>query len=321
MIRLAALVALAIALAACAGPQVSDPSRLASVSPSSVPSSAAPTPTPGRPTAGATPQAEPVTVVAVGDIASCAYDTDAATAALAAELDPDLVLTVGDNVYPAGSDETYAGCYDPAWGELRDITRPAIGNHDVQADGGAAYFAYFGDAAGTPGEGWYSYDVGGWHVVVLNSMCEMVGCGAGSAQLEWLRADLAASDAACTLALWHHPRFTSGRHGPHAFTAPFWEALHEAGAEVVLVGHDHMYERMAPMAPDGSADPERGIRQFTVGTGGAELYPQTSVHPRSEVVIDDAFGVLRLELSADAYAWSFVTLGGVEADAGSGTCH
>lgn len=287
------------------------PSVASSLAPASVPLSPGPVQT-------ATSEAV-ATLIATGDIAACDRDGDSATAALVAELDG-TVATLGDHVYPAGSDETFAQCYDAAWGDFLDRTRPAVGNHDLQDDGGAAYHRYFADRAGTPGEGWYSYDIGDWHVVVLNSNCELIDCDPGSPQFEWLAADLAASDATCTLAYMHHPRFSSGRHGDYPPVAPLWDALQEADADLILAGHDHMYERFAPQTPAGVADPD-GIRAFTVGTGGYQLYPAERVAPNSELIMDDAFGVLELTLHATSYDWRFLTVDGSEADAGSGECH
>jgi len=301
-------------LGACAGPEAS-----ATLGPSRAPaSSEASASVTALPSSTSTP--EPVaTVIAAGDIAACDRGGDSATAALVAETDG-TVATLGDNVYPAGSDETFSQCYDPAWGGFLDRTRPAVGNHDLQDDGGAAYHRYFGDRAGTLGEGWYSYDIGDWHVVVLNSNCELIDCDPGSPQYEWLVADLAASDATCTLAYMHHPRFSSGPHGDYAPVAPLWDALDEADADLLLVGHDHLYERFAPQTPTGEADPE-GIRQFTVGTGGYDLYRAERVAPNSELIIDDALGVLELTLGATFYDWRFLTVDGTVADAGSGRCH
>ena len=262
-----------------------------------------------------------VRLVAAGDIASCDEEGDSATAALVAEMGGDVaVATLGDHAYPFGSDETYAECYGPTWGQFLERTRPAIGNHDVREDEGAAYHAYFGERAGAPGAAWYSYEIGAWHAVVLDSSCGRVGCKPGTAQHDWLVEDLAATSSTCTLAYWHRPRFTSGPHGEFANSEPFWETLDSAGADLVLAGHDHLYERFAPQAPDGSAD-ENGMRQFTVGTGGKELYPAERTAPNSEVIIDDTFGVLELTLHADSYDWRFLTVDGEEADSGSAACH
>jgi len=260
-------------------------------------------------------------LVGAGDIAACARSEDEATAALLDGIDG-IVFTTGDNVYDAGSDDTYASCYGPSWGAQLDRTRPAIGNHDVETDAGDAYFRYFGHAAGTPGEGWYSYQAGAWHVVVLNSNCNLVGCEAGSPQRAWLAADLAASDAACALAYWHHPRFSSGPHGDDPRVGPFWDALYDAGADLVLVGHDHLYERFAPQDPSGSSDPQRGLRQITVGTGGKDLYDIEHAPANSELIINDRYGVLELTLTDGAYAWRFLaTPDAAVLDSGSATCH
>jgi hypothetical protein len=261
-----------------------------------------------------------VVLLAAGDVADCSMAGAALTSELLAEFPAATIAVLGDLAYPTATAERFDACYDPTWGQFVDRTRPAIGNHDLDADSGAPYYATFGTAAGTPGEGWYSYELGAWHVVVLNSNCDRIGCGEGSAQHRWLVADLQASTADCILAYWHHPRFTSGPHGDDPRVGPFWTALADAGAELVLVGHDHHYERFAPLAPDGSADPG-GIRQFIAGTGGAIIRPAVRVAPGSEVIVDDAWGVLRLELSDGAYAWAFLTVDRGEADAGSRNCH
>lgn len=234
----------------------------------------------------------------------------------------DAVLTLGDNQYEEGTLEQFQQSYDATWGRLKKLTRPAPGNHDYETGDAAGYFAYFGSRAGDPEKGYYSFDTGEWHAVVLNSNCgEVGGCEAGSPQERWLRADLQASPAGCTLAYWHHPRFTSGPHGNDDEYVAFWRALYDAGADVVLVGHDHLYERFAPQDPDGRADPERGIRQFTVGTGGKSLYPVEEVHPNSEVRSDDAFGVLLLTLHPESYEWEFLSVGKPKfTDSGRDSC-
>lgn len=308
-----------LALAACAQP--ASPSASVSPSPAASPT---PRPTPTESPAGTvsaspteTPTPDPV-VIAAGDIASCDLDGDAATAALIERLDG-TVIALGDLAYPVGSDATYRDCYGPTWGAFLDRTHPVVGNHDLQADGGAAYHRYFGDRAGTPGEGWYSFDIGDWHVVVLNSNCELIACGPGSPQHDWLTADLAASDARCTLAAMHHPRFSSGPHGDYPPVAPLWEALDAADADLLLVGHDHLYERFAPQDGTGSATPD-GLRQITAGTGGRSHYAVERAAANSEVVIVDTFGVLVLSLHAGSYDWSFMTVDGGEADSGSADC-
>jgi len=269
------------------------------------------------------PSASPealVELLAAGDVADCSMAGAALTSEILAEYPDATIAVLGDLAYPTATAERFDACYDPTWGQFLDRSRPAIGNHDLDADAGAPYYATFGDAAGTPGEGWYSYDLGAWHVVVLNSNCDRIGCEEGSAQHRWLAADLAASDAHCTLAYLHHPRFTSGQHGDDPRLDPFWRALADAGAELLLVGHDHHYERFAPMAADGSADPA-GLRQFIVGTGGAIIRPVVRVAPGSEMIVDDAWGVLQLTLSADSYGWSFLTVDRGELDSGTGECH
>jgi hypothetical protein len=297
------LTALLCTLAACGSVE--------SAPPASVPSFAPPA-----------SQDEVGVLVGSGDIADCARETDEATAALLDGIDG-IVFTTGDNVYPAGSASTYAECYGPSWGRHLDRTRPSMGNHDAQGDDGAAYYAYFGDRAGAPGEGWYSYELGSWHIVVLNSECGVAGgCEAGSAQHDWLVADLRESQAECTLAYWHHARFSGAAHGDDPRTSAFWEALHAAAADVVLVGHDHGYQRFAPMEPSGDADPAGGIRQFVIGSGGKELYAFETDAPSTEARDNTSFGVLRLDLRPGAYDWRFIP---VEpdgfTDVGSDTCH
>lgn len=258
-------------------------------------------------------------LVGAGDIAGCASTyQDEATALLLDEIDG-TVFTAGDNVYPWGSAADYAGCYDPSWGRHRDRTRPVPGNAEYHTAGAAGYFEYFGARAGAAGEGYYSYDLGAWHIVALNSNVAM---SAGAPQEQWLRADLAGSDRTCMLAYWHHARFSSGTdHGSSTASAPLWEALYEAGAEIVLSGHDHGYERFAPQTPDGAADPERGIRQFVVGTGGGALDGFGTPQPNSEVRSSSAHGVLKLTLRPDGYDWEFVPVAGrTFTDRGSGSC-
>ncbi len=251
------------------------------------------------------------TLLAMGDIGSCDGTADEQVAALADEL-PGTIAMLGDDVYPNGTAANYRDCLQPAWGPMLSRTRPAIGNHDYVGDSADAYFSFFGSSAGDAGQGWYSYDLGAWHVVVLNSNCGIVGCGAGSAQLAWLADDLRAHAADCLLAYWHHPRWSSGRHGSNAFMDPMWQALVDAGADVILNGHDHDYEHVA-------AD---GVDQFVVGTGGRSLYrfpggPLASTVTRRE----GTYGLLSLTLADGSYAWRFLSLGSTAfTDAGSGSC-
>ncbi|MCE7960642.1 MAG: hypothetical protein DYH06_22295, partial [Acidobacteria bacterium ACB2] len=265
-------------------------------------------------------QAQEIVVAAAGDIACDPSDPGfnggegtatrcrmRATSDLLVGAGLTAVLLLGDDQYWDGAYAKFLASYDPTWGRVKAITRPAPGNHDYGTAGAAGYFAYFGPAAGEPGKGWYSFDLGSWHVVVLNSSCDSVGgCGAGSPQETWLKADLAASAAPCTLALWHHPRFSSGPHGDDVGFDAFWRALHEAAADVVLNGHEHSYERFAPQDPHGRADPAGGIRELVVGTGGIELRPFTTVRANSEVRDASSFGVLKLTLKPASYEWRFV---------------
>jgi hypothetical protein len=268
-------------------------------------------------------------VVAAGDIAVCHTEGDEATAKLVEGIDGATVLTLGDHAYPDGSAEDFRECYDPTWGKFKERTKPVPGNHDYETEGASAYFEYFGKAAGDPDEGYYSYELGEWHMVALNSNCGEgeVRCGPGSAQVRWLEEDLAANAAEgrCTLAYMHHPRFSSGEeHGSYDGVEPLWEALHEAGAEVVLSAHEHNYERFAPQDPYGAADPEGGIREFVVGTGGgASDYPISDPLPNSEVHNDKSYGVLKLTLRPKGYEWRFLSaeFGSEFPDSGSARCH
>jgi len=280
------------------------------------------------------PLSAQVTVVAVGDIAcdpaDTAYNGGAgtstrcrmlATSDLALSLSPAAVLLLGDNQYEDGTLAKFQASYDPTWGRLKAITHPVPGNHEYLTTGAAGYYAYFGAAAGDPAKGWTSFDLGGWHLIGLNSNCNAVGgCGAASAQGQWLAADLAANRGVCTLAYWHHPRFSSGPHGDDATTAPFWTQLHGAGADLVLTGHDHDYERFAPQSPSAAADPA-GIRQFVVGTGGKNLTFISTVRANSEVRNYSAHGVLELKLWPNGYDWRFLGVGGAVLDSGHGLCH
>jgi PKD repeat protein len=259
-----------------------------------------------------------VVLVGAGDIADCGSEGDEATAALLDGI-PGTIFTTGDNAYPDGRPEDFAECYDPSWGRHKDRTRPSPGNHDYETSGAEGYFDYFGAAAGDPGRGYYSYELGDWHVVVLNSEENV---GEDSQQVQWLRGDLAASSALCTVAYWHHPRFSSSsRHGNEEFVQPLWDVLYDHGVEIVLGGHDHTYERFGPQTPHGEADPATGIRQFVVGTGGRGEYPFGSPEPNSEVRYNDGPGVLKLTLGATGYSWEFIPVSGSFEDSGAGTCH
>jgi hypothetical protein len=332
-----ALVLLAVASWSCTGPVAPDApataepvgvGRDASAPPTlAAPQPSAPlsTPSPGSSPSAVAPSvtvAGPAVLVGAGGIASCDSSGDEATAALLDAI-PGTVFTLGDNVYENGTADEFARCYGPSWGRHKARTRPAVGNHEYGNSGAAAYFEYFGQAAGERGKGYYSYQLGTWHILVLNSNCAQVGdCGADSSQVRWLRGDLMAHPTRCTLAYWHHPRFSSGPHGSSGELEPIWQALHEAGADVVLSGHDHIYERFAPQNRDGVADPDRGIRQFTVGTGGRSHYAIGQRIANSELVNADTFGVLKLTLGDSRYDWEFVPIAGQRfRDAGSAACH
>ncbi|HXV85059.1 MAG TPA: metallophosphoesterase [Gemmatimonadales bacterium] len=258
-------------------------------------------------------------LVGAGDIASCSYHHDTATAALLDRISG-TVFTVGDNAYPDGSATNYAQCYEPTWGRHRSRTRPVPGGHDYNTPEAGAYFDYFGDAAGPRGRGYYSYDVGTWHVIALNSH---LAVGPESEQGQWLRADLLADSGRCTIAYWHSPRFSSGsRHGSLDRMQLIWDVLYEFGVEIVMNGDEHHYERFAPQTPTGVADPDFGIRQFVVGTGGRSDYPFGDPIANSQVRATGTPGVLVLTLLADGYEWRFVPAAGhAFTDAGSGSCH
>lgn len=260
-------------------------------------------------------------LVGAGDIASCSSSGDEATANLLDTI-AGTVATFGDNAYESGTTSEYNNCYDPTWGRHKARTMPVPGNHEYYTAGAAGYYSYFGAAAGDPSKGYYSYDLGAWHIVAINSNdgCTIVACGAGSAQEQWLRADLAASPRICTLAYWHHPRFSSGPHGSDAVMRPIWQALYDYGADIVISGHDHDYERFALQDPAGNADP-RGIREFVVGTGGRSHYAIVSPIANSQVHNDQTYGVLKLSLHPAGYDWQFIPIaGGTFTDSGSGTC-
>jgi len=259
-------------------------------------------------------------VLAAGDIADCRSQGDEATARLL-ERTPGTILTLGDLAYPSGRPEDFR-CYDASWGRFKSRTRPSPGNHEYLTRDASGYFDYFGSAAGQRDKGYYSFDEGAWHIVSINSNCSRVGgCGRGSAQERWLRSDLAATSRRCTVAYWHHPLFSSGQHGAHRNMRPIWDALYEAGAEIVLSGHDHNYERFAPQTPAGAPDPARGIRQFVVGTGGKNYTRIRSPQPNSEVRNDNTFGVLKLTLRPSGYRWQFIPEAGKSfTDTGSGIC-
>jgi acid phosphatase type 7 len=269
-------------------------------------------------------QAASAVVVGAGDIARCDGSGDEATAKLLDNISG-TVFTVGDNVYDSGTASEFNNCYGPSWGRHKARTKPAVGNHESLTSGASGYFGYFGPAAGPSGKGYYSYDRGDWHVVVLNSNCSRVGgCGATSPMVAWLKNDLAANSShKCTLAYFHHPLFSSGgEHGNQPQVRPIWDALYAANADVVVSGHDHDYERFAPQRPDGALDQARGIREFVVGTGGGRLRAFGAIKANSQARNASTHGVLRLTLNADNYVWKFVPVAGKTfTDSGTTSCH
>jgi hypothetical protein len=263
-------------------------------------------------------------LVGAGDIASCDDLAGAEATAKLIDQIPGTVFAVGDLAYPDGSEEQFAKCYGPTWGRFRERTRPAAGNHEYHNSGASAYSRYFGTAAGDAKKGYYSYELGGWHIVVLNSECaEVGGCDLASPQGQWLRQDLAQHPVTCTLAYFHKPLFSSGSaHGNDPLMKPLWESLYSAGADVVINGHDHDYERFAPQDPNGKADLFHGMREFVVGTGGKNHRPFVEPKPNSESRNADTFGVLILTLHDKSYDWQFMPEAGKSfTDSGSGVCH
>jgi Big-like domain-containing protein/calcineurin-like phosphoesterase family protein len=262
-------------------------------------------------------------MVGAGDIATPISTADTATAELIKNMPDATVFTAGDNAYPDGTASDFNNNYHPTWGQFKERTKPVPGNHEYHTPGASGYFGYFGAAADDPSKGYYSYNLGEWHVVALNSECEHVGgCGATSPMVRWLEQDLAAYPATCTLAYFHHPLFSSGFHGNQSEMRPTWDVLYAAGADVVVSSHDHDYERFAPQRPDGTLDTSQGIREFVVGTGGADLRAFGFIQPNSEVRNSDTHGVLKLTLHPSSYDWQFVPVAGKTfTDSGTGNCH
>lgn len=262
-------------------------------------------------------------ILAAGDIAECGSADSRRTGAILARFPRATVVTLGDNAYEVGSPAEFRNCYAPAWGAAKARTRPSVGNHDYGTANAAGYFGYFGKAAGHRRHGYYSFRLGDWHLVALNSNCsEVDGCGRGSRQIRWLRRTLNRHAGECTLAYWHHPRFSSGVHGNDRRFRRIWEVLYRHGVDVVLNGHDHDYERFAPQTPYGRFDPGRGIRQFVVGTGGRGLRDFPRIARNSRVRNDDTHGVLKLVLRPGSYEWKFLPEAGrTFTDEGSAECH
>ena len=269
-------------------------------------------------------QTASVTLVGAGDIAGCSQEgRSSATANLLGKIGG-TVYTLGDNVQGQGDINEFRNCYDPTWGKYKKRTRPSVGNHEYHTPGANPYYDYFGKRAGSPRRGYYSYDRGRWHVVVLNSNCDRVGgCKSSSPQGRWLRNDLRKNPSRCTLAYFHHPLQATGVNTPSPQVKPLWGMLHDRNADVILSGHAHRYERHAPMTPSGKRSAD-GIRQFVVGTGGADggTEIRESQTPNLQVVEVGTPGVLRLSLRADSYAWKFVSIANRSfTDSGTDRCH
>jgi acid phosphatase type 7 len=261
------------------------------------------------------PVAGAAVLVGAGDIAVCGSAGTEGTAALLDGIEG-TVFTAGDNAYFQGSMENFRDCYEPTWGRHKARTRPAPGNHDYETSGGGPYFAYFGSRAGPSGLGYYSFNLGAWHIVSLNSN---VPAQVGTPQFTWLRDDLSSSSSRCLGAIWHHPLFSSGPNHIEPTMRDAWRLLQQQGAEFVINGHDHLYERFATTDDTGRPSPA-GIRLFIVGTGGAQLYSFVRALPGSEARAS-VWGVLKLKLLADSYDWEFIAVDSKVMDSGSAGCH
>jgi hypothetical protein len=263
-------------------------------------------------------------LIAAGDVASCSTIADEETGVLieqlrdaaASEGRDVAVALLGDGAYPNGTAAEWSTCYGSAWGSFKEITYPAVGNHEYLTDGAEPYFSYFGAAAGSPGKGWYSYAIGAWRIIVLNSECDLVGCSTGSGQYRWLVAELARARAAGEpiAAMWHRPRFSTGEHGDARAMQPIWSALAMAGTAFVLNGHEHNYERWVPLTANGTPT-TKGTTEFIVGTGGADLRAQRRSDSQSVMYVE-VHGVIKLNLTSDAYSWEMISVDGSVADHG-----
>lgn len=271
------------------------------------------------------PEREPATIAAAGDISDTEIGMQKRTSDLVYNKAFHAVLLLGDNQYLRGAAGDYKSYFAPTWGRFKSLLRPTPGNHDYYTPSAAGYFEYFGSQAGEPGKGYYSFDLASWHLIALNtnSGCKSVACDASSEQVAWLKADLARSKKKCTLAFWHHPLFNSGsQHGNFRGAIGLWEALYAANADVVLNGHEHIYERFDPQTPSGEPDAQRGIREFIVGTGGIGFYDLGNAKPNSVVRQASSYGILKLTLKAESYDWEFIAVApSTFTDKGSGSCH
>jgi acid phosphatase type 7 len=268
-----------------------------------------------------TREPDPV-IEAAGDISCAASPTTSTchamnTSDILMTTSPTAILALGDNQYDQGSYPAYSTYFDPTWGRVKSKIRPVPGNHEYMTSGAAGYYEYFGSTAGDPSRGYYSYDLGSWHIVALNSS---IADGATSSQVTWLEQDLAAHPTLCTLAYWHHPRWSSGEHGNITSVSAFWRVLYSYHVDVVLNGHDHDYERFARQTPTGTAS-SSGIREFVVGTGGKSHYVFQLVQPNSQVRNSDTFGVLQMTLHSSSYSWRFIPEAGKTfTDSGTTSC-
>jgi 3',5'-cyclic AMP phosphodiesterase CpdA len=289
----------------------------------------------GPPSASPVQGTDSVLIAAAGDLV-CGSETpdgipclEVAMKALARQLKPDALLLLGDLQYERGSAVDFQERYEPTFGEFKSITYPVPGNHEYFTEGAIPYYDYFNGVgadsgrAGARGRGFYSFNLGAWHIVALNTNCPQIGgCSMRSAQAAWLRADLAANKAKCTLAFMHSARFSSGEHGNDDLLRDMWRIMYEAGVDVVLAAHDHTYERFGPQDWQGRTDKERGIRSFVVGTGGKGLARFLRPRPNSELQRNTAVGFLTMVLKADSYSWKFAPAPPYELDdSGTGTCH
>ena len=268
-------------------------------------------PTPPPPPTG------PAVLVGAGDIAECGVPGAEATARLLDAIEG-IIFTAGDNAYYQGSLRDFQRCFEPTWGRHKDRIRPLPGNHEYETPGAAGYFAYFGDAAAPEAPGFYSYDAGSWHVIAVNTSAPV---DALSGQFAWIKADLASHPGRCTLAVVHHPYFSSGVNGGYSWIRPLWELFYAEGVDVVVSGDDHVYERFAPQDPNGRVDLARGIRQFVVGTGGAHLTRFVGSKPNSEARAL-VWGVIKFTLGVGGYQWEFIPVAGESfRDSGAELCH
>jgi 3',5'-cyclic AMP phosphodiesterase CpdA len=290
--------------------------RLSPTTPTPPVDSHAESPSGSSPTGQLGIAAPDVVFAGAGDIAVCGSDAAERTAQLLDRL-PGFVFSLGDNVYPHSTVDLLLKCYEPTWGRHRARTFASPGNHDWEVQAGTPYFGYFGAAAGPAGLGYHSFTIGGWHVLSLNSN---IAADAASPQYRWAKQDAAANPGACTLAMWHHPVFNSGSYGNDSRMKDVWRMLDATGVDLVITGHEHSYERFAPQDADGRPDP-LGIRQFVVGTGGADRRPFVMIQPNSEARSSDTWGVLKLVLRASSYEWEFLPVEGAAfRDAGSSDC-